>query len=119
MNPLVDAVGADVDLQRRARRRSNARPSGNQAFDLFADEEVVRVGMAVEKLEAAVDAVVIGQGDDVHAPRFRDAIDGLGLRVAVARAQESHVAGVAGMVGVDVQVGPHHAIRNEAWQTVG
>ncbi len=65
-----------MNLERRSGDRSTGR---HEAFDLFTDEEVVRVRVAVEKFEAAVDAVVIGQRHDIHAPRLRRTIDRLGL----------------------------------------
>ncbi len=50
-------------------------------------------GMAVEKLETAVDAVVIGDRHEIHAARLRGRIHRLGLGVAIARAQEPQMAG--------------------------
>jgi hypothetical protein len=55
---------APMYLQRQAR---------HQAFDFLADEEIVGVRMAVEELETAVDAVVIGNRHQVHATRFATA----------------------------------------------
>jgi hypothetical protein len=66
---LGHAVDAEVHLDRRV-----GEPTGH----FFGYEEVVRAGMAVEELEAPADAVVIGDGDDVHAARFGDAVDLLG-----------------------------------------
>ena len=45
-----------------------------------------RIGMAIEELEASIDAVVIGDGHQIHAARFRDAVHRLGVGIAVARA---------------------------------
>ena len=75
------------------------------ARDLFGDEEVPDVGVPIEELEAAVDAVVIGDGDEVHAARLGDAVDVLGPRVAVAALEEPHVAALQGVARVHVQVG--------------
>ncbi len=79
------------------------------ALDLFADEEIGGIGMIVEKLEAAVDAVVIGDRHDVHAAGLRGGIDRRGLGIAVARAQKPQVSGVAGMIRVQMEVRSQHA----------
>ncbi len=79
----------------------------DEAGDLFADDEVRRVGMPVEELETAVDAVVIGDADEIHAARLGHAIDVVRSRVALARAQPLKVARVAGVVRVHVEIGLH------------
>ena len=72
---LGHAVDAEVHLDRRV---------GEPAGHFFGHEEVVGAGMAVQELEAPVDAVVIGDGDEIHAARFGDAVDVLGPRIAIA-----------------------------------
>ena len=69
MQRLGHPVDAEVHLDRRV---------GEPARHFFGHEEVVRAGMAVQELEAAADRVVIGDGDEVHAARFGDAVDILG-----------------------------------------
>ena len=61
------AEGAKMDPQ--------TRHIGHEARDLFAGNEIRRVRVPIEKLEAAIDAVVIGDADQIHATRFGHAID--------------------------------------------
>src|SRR5580704_11968085 len=63
---LIDAVRPDVHLE---------RTGGEVAFDLLADEEIAGFGMPLEEFKAAVDAVMIGDGHEIHPPRFRGGID--------------------------------------------
>ena len=64
-------------------------------------------GVPVEKLEAAVDAVVIGDADEIHAARLGDAIDVVRRRIALARAQPVKVTRVARVIRVHVEIGLH------------
>ena len=79
----------------------------DEARDLFAGDEIGRVGVPVEELETAVDAVVVGDADEIHPARLGHAIDVVRRRVALARAQPVKVARVAGVIRVDVEIGLH------------
>ena len=74
MHPLSHANRAEM----------NAQPRGiwHEARDLFADDEIGRVRMPIEELEAAVDAVVVGDAHEIHAARLGHTVDVLGRRVA-------------------------------------
>ncbi len=96
VDPLVDAVRAEVDPE---------IDIGKAALDFLADEEIVGIGMPVEEVEAAADAVVIRDRHEIHAPRLRRRIDLLGPRVAIERAQKPEMPGEAGMARVQVQIG--------------
>ena len=63
---LGHAVDTEVDLEVRARK---------PARHLLAHDEVRAVGMGGQELEAAVDGVVIGDRDQIHAARLGDAVD--------------------------------------------
>ena len=91
----------------RAEMHAQAGRVGHEARDLFAGDEVGRAGMPVEELEAAVDAVVVGDADQIHPARLGDAIDVVRRGVALARAQPVEVARVAGVIRVDVEIGFH------------
>ena len=48
---------------------------GKAARHFFADDEVLEVWVAIEQLQAAVDRIVIGDRDQIHAARARRAVD--------------------------------------------
>src|SRR5579872_1781841 len=79
VNPLADAVSADVQLQVNV---------GKATLDFLAEEKVVGVGILIEKLETAVDAVVIRDCDHVHAASLGRSVHGGGRRVAIARPEK-------------------------------
>jgi hypothetical protein len=67
------------------------------ARHLLRHEEVIRVGMTIEKLEAPLDAVVIGDRHQVHPPGLCDAVHRFGRRVAVPALEEAHAPASQGM----------------------
>ena len=93
---LRHAVDAEVHFEVGAREA---------ARHLLAHDEVRGVGMRGQQLEPAVDGVVIGDRDEIHAARLGHAVDVLRRRIAVAAPEEPHVAGLRGRTGVDVEVG--------------
>ena len=117
MNPLVHAV------------RTNMRPQADArelAFDFFADEKIVGIRMPFQEFKTAVDAIVIRNGDDIHAARLRRAIDRFRLRIAVAGAQKVQLARITRVIGVHVQIGAqdtfvvafHSGFNNKTCRTV-
>ena len=68
-------------------------------------------GARLSELQPAVDAVVVGDRDQVHAPRLGRLIDGQRIGETVPALQEREVVVVAGMPGVDVEIGPEHAVN--------
>ena len=96
---LGHAVDAEVHLDAGV---------GQPARHLLADDDVGSAGTRDEQLERAVDRVVIGDGDEIHAARLGDAVDVLGRRVAVAAAEKRQRAADLRVAGVDVEIGAEH-----------
>ena len=98
------------------------RRAGKRAFDLFADEEVFGVRVPIQELQAAVDAVVVGDRDHVHAARSRSGVDRFRLGVAIARAEDAQVPRITRMIRVDVEIRAQHAAHkgfsSRIWSTV-
>ena len=88
VQPLVESVDAEVDLDVAV---------GQPARHFLGDEEVPRGRIAVEVLETPANRVVIGDGHQVHAAGFRDAIDILRPGIAVAALQEPQVSLLQGV----------------------
>ena len=106
MRDLGHPPRAEVDLDApvgpgRAVDRQPAR-------HLFAQDHVAPVGRPAQQLEPAVDAVVIGDGDQVHAARLGRLVDGQRIGKAVPALEEREIVVVAGMPGMDVEIGPEH-----------
>src|SRR5262249_54002157 len=110
MDALVDPVRSDMRFQPAGRRAAPA-PRWETALDLLADEEIGSIRMALQELEAAVDAVVIGDGDEIHPASFRSPINRIRSGVAVPRPQKREMARVSRMVRMHVQVGPQQFRR--------
>ena len=83
-------------------------PSGKPARHLLADDHVAEIRALVQQLERAVDRIVIGEGDEVHAARLRDAVDVGRRRIAVAAAEKRHRAAHLRVARVDVKIGAEH-----------
>ena len=79
---LVDAEDVDVDPLARV---------GEPGLDLLRDEEVFEVRLLVQKVQATVDRVVIGQRDEVHPALLGETVDVLGSVVRVARVRDAEV----------------------------
>ena len=79
-------VHAEMDLKAAVRQ---------PARHLFADDDVARVRHPLEQRERAVDRVVIGDRDEVHAARLGRRVDRLRPGIAIARAEEGDVVVVA------------------------
>ena len=62
-------VHAEMDLRTAVRE---------PARDLFAHDDVARVRHPLEQRQRAVDGVVIGDGDEVHAARLGGRVDRFG-----------------------------------------
>jgi hypothetical protein len=70
--------------------------------------------MAIKELETPVDAVVIGQADEIHAASLGHAIDVLRMGVAIARAEPRESAREAGVIRMHVQVRLHQSLLRAA-----
>ena len=79
-------VHAEMDLKAAVRQ---------PARDLFPHDDVARVRHPLDQRERAVDRVVIGDGDEVHAARLGHRVDRFGPGIAIARAEEGEVVVVA------------------------
>ncbi len=106
MRGLRHPPRAEVDLDTLvgAGRAVDRQP----ARDLFAEDHVAIIWRSTQQLEPAVDAVVIGDGDQVHAARLGCLVDGQRVGEAVAALEEREIVVVAGMPGMDVEIGPEH-----------
>jgi hypothetical protein len=92
---LGDAVDADVD----------GAAAGKAAAHLFADEGARQRG----DLEGTGDGVVVGEGDEVHAPTPRLPVDGARLGVGLAhQGREQPDLHRSRVARVDVQVAAHY-----------
>jgi hypothetical protein len=93
---LGDAPDEDVGLAAIFRKTG---------ADLFADEDAGEVG----DFEAALDAVVIGDGDQVHAAIAQLLVKRAGFRTAIreADAAEEPLGRPAAVAGVKMEVGFH------------
>ena len=79
----------------------------NTTFDLLGDYEIRCVRIPVEKLQTAVNRVMVGQANEVHAAGFRDSVHVKRTRVAVTRAEEGQVRRETGVIRMDVKVSFH------------
>jgi hypothetical protein len=109
-------VDAKVDLQIGV---------GHPAGDFLAGEEVGCVRIARQEFETAVDRIVIGDGDDVHAAALGDGVDVERVGIAVAAAQKRQRAVDARVARVDVKVGARwrlcftHDAKTATWTRPG
>ena len=65
---------------------------GHQQSHLLAHQEVSAVCVPVEELETTIEAVVIGDRDEIHAAHARHAIHVGRRRIAIAAPQEREIA---------------------------
>ncbi len=88
----------------------------NPARHFLADDHIVALRVSGEQLQRAIDRIVIGDGDEIHAARLRDAVDILRRGVAVAAAEKGQRAADAGRMGVHVKIGAQGRHQSERFQ---
>ncbi len=74
---------------------------------LFADDDVRRIGNVFEQFECAIDRIVVGDGDQIHASCFRRAVHIDRTRVAIAAAQKWQRPVHRRVASVHVEIGTH------------
>ena len=72
---------------------------------LLRDEEIGRVGMAVQEVQAAVDRVEVGEGHEVHAARARRPVQRVRVGQPPAQPRHAQVAPLR-VARVHVEIGP-------------
>jgi len=77
---------------------------GKGGADFFAGDEVLKFAQAFKEFEAAIEGIVVGDGDEVHAPALRRQIDIEGPRIAITAAQEAEMLGPPRVEGVAVHI---------------
>ena len=93
---LVEPVYPDVNL---------VAEFGKVSADFLAHHEIRNVAQAVEDFQAAVDGVVVGDGDQVHATLLGRAIDVQRVGITVPAAEKPQVFRRPRVPRVDVHVG--------------
>jgi hypothetical protein len=90
---LCETPDEEVDL---------AAVLGKPGGDLLRDEDAGEIG----DVQAAVDAVVIGDGDEVHAALAQEGVElaGVGVAVGHVEAAQKPLWGAAAETGVDVEI---------------
>ena len=95
MLSLIEAVDADVDFMVKL---------GKEGAYFLPDKEVGKIAEAVENFQAAVDGIVVGDRDQIHAAPLRRAIHVERLRIAVPRAEKAQMLCRARVPAMRVQI---------------
>jgi hypothetical protein len=72
--------------------------------DLFAGDEIVAGAQAFKQFEAAIDRIVVSNGDEVHPAALGRPVDIEGAGIAIPAAQKAEVLGPPRVKGVAVHV---------------
>ena len=90
--------------------------AGEKGAHFFADHKVWKVSQLVQQLQTSVNRVMVGDGDQIHAPQLCPAVDLQGLGIAVAGSKEPQVFCRPRVPAVHVQVSFVESVQSSSYR---